>query len=138
MVQAKEERMFAFWIFDSTFAHLLTTRHRPRSSVEENFDFSAYVLIFRGQRGRESTGVVFTTTLIARSKFNPHPGHIDASLDKVFYDDYVCMVASNKQQIQWAIIRKNSHEHRKLLSKCGFIQARSTVTAIKSVRSSNS
>ena len=134
MVLGKEGRMFAFLIFNCTFAHLLTTKHRPRSSVEENFDFSGYVLIFRRQCGRESKGVVFTTTLIARSKFNPHPGHVFASLEKAFYDDYLCMVASNKQQIQWAIIRKNSQEHWKLLSRCGFVQARSTVTAIKSVR----
>ena len=129
-----EERMFAFLIFDCTFAHLLTTKHRPRSLVEEKFDFSAYVLIFRRQRGRESKGVVFATTLIARSKFNPHPGRVVASLDKAFYDDYLCMVALNKQQIQWAIIRRNSQEHWKPLSRCGFVQARSTVTAIKSVR----
>ena len=102
--------------------------------MEEKFDFSAYVLIFRRQRGRESKSVVFTTTLIAISKFNPRPGHVFASLDKAFYDDSLCMVASNKQQIQWAIIRKNSQEHWKLLSKCGLVQARSTVTAIKSVR----
>ena len=126
--------MFAFLIFDCTFAHLLTTKHRPRSSVEEKIDFSAYVLIFRRLHGRESKGVVFTTTLIARFKFNPHPGHFAASLDKAFYDDYLCMVASNKLQIQWAIIRKNSQEHWKLLSKFGFVHARSTVTAIKSVR----
>ena len=42
--------MFAFLIFDCTFAHLLTTKHRPKSSVEEKFNFSAYVLIFRQQR----------------------------------------------------------------------------------------
>ena len=98
--------MFAFLIFDCTFVHLHTTKHRPRSSEEEKFDFSAYVLIFRRQRGRKTKDVVFTTTLIARSKFNPHPGHVFASLEKAFYDDYLCTVASNKQQIQWAIIRK--------------------------------
>ena len=49
-------------------------------------------------------------------------------------DDYLCMVASNKLQIQWAIIRKNSQEHWILLSKCRFVQAQSTVTGIKSVR----
>jgi len=27
--------------------------------------------------------------------------HVVASLDKVLYDDYLCLVASNKQQIQW-------------------------------------
>ena len=79
--------MFAFLIFDCTFAHLFTTKRRPRSSVEEKFDFLAYVLIFRRQRGQESKGVVFTTTLIARFKFNPHPGHVVALLDKAFYDD---------------------------------------------------
>ena len=96
--------MFAFLIFDCTFAHLHTTKNRPRSSVEEKFDFSAYVLIFRRQRGRESKGVVFTTTSIARSMFNPHPGHVIASLDKAFCDNYLCVLASNKQQTQWAII----------------------------------
>ena len=34
-----------------------------------------------------------------------------ASLDKMLYDDYLCLVASNKQQIQWKRIRKNSQEH---------------------------
>ena len=29
-----------------------------------------------------------------------HPGHIVASLDKMLYDDYLCLVALNKQQIQ--------------------------------------
>ena len=125
--------MFAFLIFDCTFAHLFTAKRRPRSSVEEKFDFSAYVLVFRRQRGQENKSVVFTTTLIARSKFNPHPGHVVASLHQAFYDDYLCMVASNKQQIRWAIIRKNSQKHWKLQSRCGFVPARSTVTAIKSV-----
>ena len=59
----------------------------PRSSVEEKFDFSAYVLIFRRQRGRESKSVIFMTTLIARSKFKPHTGHVVASLNKAFCDD---------------------------------------------------
>ena len=45
------------------------------------------------------------TTLIVRSGFNPHPGHVVASLDKTLYDDYLCLVASNKQQIQWTRIR---------------------------------
>ena len=31
--------------------------------------------------------------------FNPHPGHVVASLDKALYDDYLCLVASSKQQI---------------------------------------
>jgi len=33
-----------------------------------------------------------TSTLVA---------HVVASLDKALYDDYLCLVASNKQQIQW-------------------------------------
>ena len=33
------------------------------------------------------------------NKFNPHPGHVVASLDKTLYDDCLCLVASNKQQI---------------------------------------
>ena len=41
------------------------------------------------QRGQESKGVVFLTT----------PGHVVASLNKTFYDDYLCLVALNKQQI---------------------------------------
>jgi len=31
----------------------------------------------------------------------PRVGHVDASLDKPLYDDYLCLVTSNKQQIQW-------------------------------------
>jgi len=27
--------------------------------------------------------------------------HVVASLDKALYDDYLCLVSSNKQQIQW-------------------------------------
>jgi len=27
--------------------------------------------------------------------------HVVASLEKAFYDDYFCLVASNKQQITW-------------------------------------
>ena len=30
--------------------------------------------------------------------FNLHPGHVVASLDKTLYDDYLCLVASNKKQ----------------------------------------
>ena len=63
------------------------------------------------QRGREEKSVVFTTTLIESCEFNPHPGHVVASLDKMLYDDYLCLVASNKQQIQWKKIWRNPHEH---------------------------
>ena len=43
--------------------------------------------------------------------FNPYPGHVVASLDKTLCDDYLCLVASNKQQIQRARIRRNPREH---------------------------
>ena len=56
------------------------------------------------QRGRMGTGVVFMVTLIKWSGFNPHPGHVVAYLDKMLYDDYLCLVASNKQQIHWTRI----------------------------------
>ena len=63
------------------------------------------------QRGRMGKGVVLTTTLIEWPMFNPHPGHVVASLDKTLYDDYLCLVASNKQQIQWTRIRKKKHRN---------------------------
>ena len=33
------------------------------------------------------------------SRFNLHPDHVFASLDKLHYDDHLCLVASIKQQI---------------------------------------
>ena len=36
---------------------------------------------------------------------------IVASLDKTLYDDYLCLVVSNKQQVQWTRIRKTTQEH---------------------------
>ena len=68
-------------------------------------------MTLRRQRGRMDKGVVFTTTLIEWSGLNPHPSHVVASLDKTLYEDYLCLVASNKQQIQWTRIRRNSQEH---------------------------
>ena len=44
---------------------------------------------------------VFTMTLIAWFGLNPHPGHVIAFLDKTLYDNYLCQMASNKQQTQW-------------------------------------
>ena len=32
------------------------------------------------------------------SEFNPHPNCVVAPLNKAVYDDYLCLVASNKQQ----------------------------------------
>ena len=47
------------------------------------------------------TTAIYTDEVVsvARSGFNPHLGHVAASLDKTLYDDYLCLVASNKQQI---------------------------------------
>ena len=35
------------------------------------------------------------------------PGHVVASLDKTFCADYLCLVASNKQPIQWTRIHRD-------------------------------
>ena len=50
----------------------------------------------RGQKGK-GKGVIFATTQLITF---PHPGRVLASLDKMLYDDCLCLVASNKQQIQ--------------------------------------
>ena len=63
------------------------------------------------QRGQIGKGVVFTTTLVEWSGFNPDPGHVVASLDKTLYDHYLCLVTSNKQQIQWTRIQRNPQEY---------------------------
>ena len=79
-----------------------------------HYKFLALLHLFAAsfrQRGRIGKGVVFTTTLIEWSGFNPHSGHVVASLDKTLYDDYLCLVASNKQQIQWTRTRRNPKEH---------------------------
>ena len=44
--------------------------------------------------------VVFMTTLVEWPGFNPHPGHVVASLDKMLCEDYLCLAALNKLQIQ--------------------------------------
>jgi len=46
-------------------------------------------------------------------------------MDKVLYDGYLCLVASNKQKIQWYKEVKETTgklENRQLLSRCGFVQ----------------
>ena len=55
-------------------------------------------------------------TLIARSGFNPHPDRVVLFMDMTLYNVYLCLVASNKQQIHWTKIQRNSQEHWKLLS----------------------
>ena len=56
-------------------------------------------------------GVAFTTILITWCGFNPHSGHVVASLNKTLYDNYLCLEASNKQQVQWTRILRNLQEH---------------------------
>ena len=90
--------------------------HTPLRCILYNFHCSYKVssatkISCRRQLGRMGKGVVFATTLIELSGFNPHPGHVVASLDKTLYDDYLCLVASNKQQIQWTRIQRNPLEH---------------------------
>ena len=76
----------------------------------ETSQFCKYFLFVYRQRGPKDNNVVFTTTLIAQSGSNPLPGKVVASLDKTLYDDYLCLEASNKQQIngqEFLEIRKN-------------------------------
>ena len=54
--------------------------------------------------------ITSSMTLIASPAFNPHPGHVVASLDKMLNDDYLSLVASNEQQILWTRIRRNPQE----------------------------
>ena len=54
---------------------------------------------------------VFMTTLVEWPRFNPHRGHVVASLDKMLYEDYLCFVALNEQQIQKTRIRRNPQEY---------------------------
>jgi len=37
-------------------------------------------------------------------KLSPSSRRVVASLDKVLYDNYLCLVASNKQLINWELI----------------------------------
>ena len=56
------------------------------------------------------------TTLIAWSGFNSHPDHVVASLDKGLYDDYFCLVSSNKRKIYVARSESKSLECGEFLS----------------------
>ena len=49
--------------------------------------------------------------MIPLSGFNPNPGYVVTSLGKTLYDDHLCLVVSNKHQIQLTRIRKNPQEH---------------------------
>ena len=47
---------------------------------------------FYRQHGRFGKGFAFLTTPNARSGFNSHAGHVVACMDKMLYDDYLCLV----------------------------------------------
>ena len=40
-------------------------------------------------RSFDQGSVVFMTTLVEWPRFNPHPGHVVASLDKMLYEHYL-------------------------------------------------
>ena len=42
---------------------------------------------------------------------NSHPDHVVVSLDKKLYDDYFCLVALYKQQVQWTRIQRKFQKH---------------------------
>ena len=51
-------------------------------------------------RSFDQGSVVVMTTLVELPGLNPHPGHIVAALDKMLSENYLCLLALNKQQIQ--------------------------------------
>ena len=82
---------------------------------------------FCRQRVREGKGVVFTTTLIKWSGFNPHPGHVAATLDETLCDDYyLCFEQAANSGDNNSKKSTGTLDHRKLLSRCGFLQSRSS------------
>ena len=56
------------------------------------------------KRGRDGKSVVLMMSRFAWFGFNQRSGHVVVSLDKTLYDDYLCLIASNKSQIQWTRI----------------------------------
>ena len=64
-----------------------------------------------GQRGQMGKGFAFTATLIKSSEFNPNPGHVVTSLEKTLRNDYLCLVASKKQQESVDKNSRNPQEH---------------------------
>ena len=52
------------------------------------------------QRGAVVRSVVFTTTIIAKLRFNSQLSLVVASLDKMLHDNYLCLEESGKQQIK--------------------------------------
>ena len=56
---------------------------------------------------------------LVQGRINPHPGHVVASLDKTPYDNYLCVAASNKQQICVGRSQSESLEYGQHLSEWG-------------------
>ena len=74
--------------------------------------------------------------LMARSGCNPHAGYVVESLDKMLYDDCLCLVTPNKQQIQWTRIWTNPYKlciTENCLAGADFFQ-QEVVFAIKNAR----
>ena len=69
----------------------------------------------RGQ-GRPGGLHLWCLHLIMMIEFNPHPGHVVASLDKTLYDNYLCLVASNKQQIYVGRSQNANRKARKMVN----------------------
>ena len=56
---------------------------------EADHNSTRYTTKTSWQRGPMGKAVVFMVTLITLTGFNPRPGHVVASLNKTFYDDYI-------------------------------------------------
>ena len=63
------------------------------------------------QRGREGKDLIVLTTLCCMIRVNLYTGDVVTSLDKTLYNDSLCLVASNKQQIHWTRIPRIPQEH---------------------------
>ena len=89
------------------------------------------------QCGLQGKDIVVTTTLIAWSGFNPHPGHVVASLDKTFVLRRLFLLSCFEQAAD--SVDKNpkkftrTFDQWKRQSRCAFLQARSSY-AMKSER----
>ena len=63
------------------------------------------------QCGRMGKGIVFYDDPDQMIWVQPAPRSRHCIFGKTLYDDYLCLMASNKQQIQWTRIRRNPQEH---------------------------
>ena len=68
-----------------------------------------YSKMLKETETEETIGFFVTIALVAfqlGGGASPPPWQRLWPLDKMFYDDYLCLVASNKHQIQWTRIQK--------------------------------